>query len=254
MEKELDNKFALSIKEIAKGIQLCIDNATSLIKEANLLYENGYYSRALSLCILALEEIGKAIYLDSLAFRYADDKKWLDNFKRNINLHESKLAVIDFFPVWLHWWLRLINDPVVNLSVAIVLERYKRRRLTAEQLLPEFKERGIKYLNEIKKEGFYVDLKKEFTSPLSLSKDKVEILLRMASDIVDLTQFVLKRTLNSYVEFVLKSRIKVSDSLKNIQQELEKVFEDEERFKQTFGDIEDLLRFLTKNSRNRVSS
>ena len=229
MTEASKDSFVLAVKEIATGIQLCIDNSLQLIKEARLLYDNGYFARSLSLCVLALEEVGKAIYLDSLVFRHTDDKEWLNNFRKKIMFHKSKLSVIDWFPVWLNWWVHLINDPKLNRTVAIILTRYKERRLCAEQLFPEIKNKGITYLDELKKAGFYVDLREEFVSPLTLSQDKVEVVLQMSFDIVDLVQFVLKRTLNRYVQFATEVRTQAGASLKKIQYQLEGVFKDAER-------------------------
>ena len=57
-------------KEIEKGYQLVIENAKSLIDEANLLLANDYCARAYSLTQLATEEIGKSSILLRAIFEY----------------------------------------------------------------------------------------------------------------------------------------------------------------------------------------
>jgi AbiV family abortive infection protein len=52
-------RHALSLSQVADGVSSCYHNAASLLSDAQLLWENSRHSRALSLTILALEELAK---------------------------------------------------------------------------------------------------------------------------------------------------------------------------------------------------
>ena len=55
-----------STKKLEKGVKLCLKNARRLIKDANLLIDNGSYGHALFLVFTSLEEVSKAfIYTSS---------------------------------------------------------------------------------------------------------------------------------------------------------------------------------------------
>lgn len=50
----------ISTKKLKKGVKLCLKNARSLIKDANLLIDNGSYGHALFFVFTSLEEVSKA--------------------------------------------------------------------------------------------------------------------------------------------------------------------------------------------------
>ncbi len=80
-------------KQIAAGMHLCYMNASALADEARLLKEHGHHARALSLTILALEELGKIpLICNMILFRanYAEawDKSW-----KEFQSHKIKLGV-----------------------------------------------------------------------------------------------------------------------------------------------------------------
>jgi len=85
------NDFSMSIpyKELDEGIKLSIRNAERLIKDAEILYDNGCYPSASFLAIVALEEEGKAFMLLKRLLDHTNipKKQWDDKFKN----HKPKL-------------------------------------------------------------------------------------------------------------------------------------------------------------------
>ena len=80
----------LEIDQLASGIQLCIENASSLIEDAELLYNHKRYPRAFSLAVLSIEELGKIPMLVRAAcFEEDDSDKWTDFWKKFTD-HEYK--------------------------------------------------------------------------------------------------------------------------------------------------------------------
>jgi AbiV family abortive infection protein len=79
----------LNTDQLANGIQLCVTNAKALIEEAELLFQNGRYSRAFSLTILAFEEMGKIPMLVRAACYDNRDDDWA-KFWKDFVRHKSK--------------------------------------------------------------------------------------------------------------------------------------------------------------------
>lgn len=85
-------KRPLSIDETAEGLTACYRNGLALLEDARLLAANSREPRALSLTILALEELAKIPDLDEMYIdpRSRDDgSAWTDFWKR-FNLHKPK--------------------------------------------------------------------------------------------------------------------------------------------------------------------
>lgn len=77
-------------EQIAKGMHLCYMNARAMVDESRLLKENGHYARALSLIILALEELGKIpLMMNAVLYKKEDDEAWKKFWKNSkcINLN-----------------------------------------------------------------------------------------------------------------------------------------------------------------------
>lgn len=82
----------LSVNEVAKVISVCYHNAKSLLDDAKLLLSHNRPPRAVSLAILADEELAKASLLTK-AWVDNEEKLWLDA-KDAFRKHEPKL--VDF--------------------------------------------------------------------------------------------------------------------------------------------------------------
>ena len=61
--------------ELERGYKLTYENATNLIKEADLLFQNNYLPRAYTLYQLAIEEIGKCTIIYRAIIEFYWEKK-----------------------------------------------------------------------------------------------------------------------------------------------------------------------------------
>lgn len=83
----------LDKKQIAMAMHLCYANAGALIDEAKLLKENGRNARAISLAILALEELGKIPLICEMIRYRADDADAWRKFWQDFYTHRTKQIV-----------------------------------------------------------------------------------------------------------------------------------------------------------------
>jgi len=74
--------------DILKLYDACLNNATDLSEEADLLYKHGHYARAFALAITAYEEIGKSQIVADLFNDMVSENEFNDAFK----IHEIKSA------------------------------------------------------------------------------------------------------------------------------------------------------------------
>lgn len=94
MKKNLNTP--LSLEKLFEGITAAIDVAELLFAEAKTLYSNGYYSGALTKCVLSLEEFGKhkILFYQSIFITNKYINKKLINWKKfwkNYYNHVTKL-------------------------------------------------------------------------------------------------------------------------------------------------------------------
>lgn len=79
---------SLTPEKAAEGIQIIIENAQSLLSDAELLYKNERYERTVTLSVLAIEEIGKIPILRSILLE--DGQKELSKAWKNFRTHTEK--------------------------------------------------------------------------------------------------------------------------------------------------------------------
>jgi len=81
-------KSKLDPKSAAEGIKFANNNATSLLNDAQLLFDNKRYERCVALSILAIEEAGKSSIIRSILL--TDDQKELKKEWQNYRRHTEK--------------------------------------------------------------------------------------------------------------------------------------------------------------------
>jgi AbiV family abortive infection protein len=154
-------------KELEKGFQLVIENATSLIKEAKLLLENNYLARAYTLAQLSIEEVGKANMLhkailsyylgEKVSSKYLDKLGFRDHKEKTKNSLNSELIAI-----WMY-------EKSVGKKTGL-----------RDSLLDDYNK--IEDLNNLKNKSLYVSVDEDaFISPNNcITKDMVLSLLQKA--------------------------------------------------------------------------
>lgn len=138
-----NSKRVLSIDEVAEGLTACYLNGLSLLEDARLLAANGREPRALSLTILALEELAKIPDLDGLYIdptSRTDNNAWSEFWKR-FNHHKPKQKRITMYG-------NVIRESA-NLEEAII-----------QNSTPYFNylsDHAYGHLDSVKQRNFYVD-------------------------------------------------------------------------------------------------
>ena len=75
-------------KNVLELYEACMSNAIDLLKEAELLYKNNYFSRAFAIAIIAYEEVGKGQIVADLF----NDMVSKEEFEEAFRKHEIKSA------------------------------------------------------------------------------------------------------------------------------------------------------------------
>jgi AbiV family abortive infection protein len=83
----------LTIEQITNLSDYCLQNASELVEEAELLFSHKRYARSLFLSILALEETSKRDILWQAIFLGEDEGRWKKFWKKFLS-HDVKLAAM----------------------------------------------------------------------------------------------------------------------------------------------------------------
>jgi AbiV family abortive infection protein len=86
-------KTSVPADEIARGAHYCWSNAVSLLSDVRILVSQSRYARALSLTILALEELAKPALLWGIDPK-DDPKKWKSFWAEQFSRHPTKQSTI----------------------------------------------------------------------------------------------------------------------------------------------------------------
>ena len=194
-------------KTFHKAAVKCIKNAYKLSEAAKLLKNNGLTGPAISLLVLACEEVGKGIHYRSFAEGYSttDIKKMGETyvFSQNI-LYNHKIKQLDAISPYM---IRLLDDLMQRRGEEIekISENVKVEDLVAGKIDPEitkklidlvdsdpkFNEKSKKLkdifdnMEVLKERGFYVGIKKgEVQTPEDLTAEEYNRLLRIFDDLV----------------------------------------------------------------------
>jgi AbiV family abortive infection protein len=195
----------LTDDEIAVGMHLSFKNAEDLQDDALLLYKNERFGRALSLLILALEELGRIpILLNTVLIKKDDQATWKKVWDA-LRRHHLKQGV------WTAYGKKLVeeNHPDARYFVPIPLDQ-------------------IPLLDKFKQCGFYVTcLDGNFLSPNSFArfdKVKIENLFGLVRDRIQGFKGLHSRARDSYRAVLhLRTEIKAW-SEEQLKKEVEEIF------------------------------
>lgn len=206
-------KYRNSVEGIGAGVEACWLNAVKIVSGANLLKSQGYYGLALSISILAIEEIGKLILLDGLLFAHKYDKR-SDIFEKGFRSHKIKLDALDFFPFLISYLanldMRFNKEEKFNQTIAIIIEQYKKGRFMLSKWIGE--DCNLQKLDEWKQKGFYAHYNSngQIVLPNNIDIEFCEAILNFSNRIVDSVNFLLKDNILKYMETINNVRINLS--------------------------------------------
>lgn len=192
-------------REIIRGIKVCLDNARDLASEAEILYNHNRYARSLALGILGLEEVGKLVYINCLAFSLTENTH-RTNFDAIRKQHHAKLSALHAYPLLLTQFAGLDERMVVNeewkTELHGIVQEFNRRLMALEPWIasPEH----IVTLHRWKQKAFYVDFdrKEGFLSPSEIDHEFAGQIIRMLRHVIYGLDFVLTDNLVRYQEAV----------------------------------------------------
>jgi AbiV family abortive infection protein len=210
--------------EIIRGMGLCLDNARQLASEAELLYTRDHYERSLALGILALEEVGKLVYINCLAFSLTEStqRKSFDNIRRQ---HHAKLFALHSYPMFLVQFAgldhRFFTDDKWKEKLHGIVQEFQKCLLALEPWIGSLE--SIDDLHKWKQKAFYVDFDRQqgFTAPSAIDAGFTEDVLRLVHLIVRGLDFVVADNLDRYSEAISAIRSTVtSEQFDDIRQHI----------------------------------
>lgn len=209
----MSDGYRSPVEIIAEGVEACWLNALDLQSAAEHLKDRGQHAIALSLCVLALEEVGKIYLLDGLLFaRPGDERSKL--FERGFRSHEKKLLLLNMFPILLLYFSRFNphfrSEPELQQKLDTTVQLYKEERQALAPWLGS--ESSLTALDMWKQHGFYTHFNEtgRVVRPTEITEEFSAAVFRFTSRIVDGVNFVLKDGIKSYKEWVLSQRENMS--------------------------------------------
>jgi AbiV family abortive infection protein len=157
----IKRRYGKSLEFVRAGFLACLQNAKDLVAASKVLIDSGYLAPALSLSVLALEEIGKLIAIDGLLFARADSDRAGKAMKadRSHIVKLQALAVVDMMvaKTSLVDPRNCVEGPYAT-ALAVILQQLEAAKHAVLDLLPG---RDFQLLNRMKQEGFYVGTDQE---------------------------------------------------------------------------------------------
>jgi len=202
------------IEFIGEGIEACWLNALELLESAKLVLNEKHHGLALSLAVLAMEEIGKLILIDGLLFAKPGDER-SQIFDKGYRTHKVKLMALDIFPFLVTSLAtldpRYDKEQRFNQTLAIVIQQYKNQRQNLSPWLgPQC---NLQDLDSWKQRGFYSHFNEQgrFVRPLTIDDNFSSAVVQLAFRIVNCLDFILKDNIERYKKRILSFRGKVND-------------------------------------------
>jgi len=148
-------RYRNALEQVEQGLRACWRNAHDLVKASDQLLAAELHAPAISLAVLALEELAKLAAIDGLLYARPDDGK-ADLFKRATKSHAVKLSVLETLPLLIGNLAR--SDPRYgteqrfNLALAMSIEQL---RADGNAVMAELRGGAFQKLDDWKQRGFY---------------------------------------------------------------------------------------------------
>lgn len=172
---------SIDISEIKTGIKSCLENASELIKDAELLFENKRFARTHALTQLAIEEIGKSLMLYTFynSLQMGKRKEFdFKMFRKNFRDHKWKTFETKVIDIW------MFSDNKNSDFETFAKNNFKEIQKTKQG-----------HYDNLKNESLYVSLKQDkFCKPSELfnEKDTHEFLEQGKRKVEFITNWTLK--------------------------------------------------------------
>jgi AbiV family abortive infection protein len=150
-------RYRNSLDFIQEGFRVCFVNAQDLLSASTKLLEANLHGPALSLAVLALEEVGKLYAIDGLLFARSEDHK-AGMFTKSGKSHAAKLEVLIRLPLFLGHLAK--SDPrhgreaQYDQALAISFLQLKQ---DGNDVLNSLQTKSFSELDKWKQKGFYTE-------------------------------------------------------------------------------------------------
>lgn len=187
-----NNFLRIPTEKLRRGVRLCLKNARRLIKDANLLIDNGSYGHALFFACTSLEETSKAFIY---AYSRLEPQK-IEEMKE-VRKHDIKYLYYLAF--------RLIGS--MHVYVEKARKKYKGRPLDVDDFrkFGEDLSSSIKQMLILREWSLYVDFKnKEWLSPFDVEREDTTTMIAFAENFIRyiewLSEIFLKTPSNMLIQ------------------------------------------------------
>lgn len=154
-ERPSKRRYRNALPKVEQGFRACWQNAQDLVTASDQLLAVELYGPALSLAVLALEELAKILAVDGLLFARPDDGK-ADLYKQATKSHSVKLSILEMFPLLLGNLARLDprygTEQRFNLALATSIKQLQN---DGNEVMAELNAGAFEKLDEWKQRGFY---------------------------------------------------------------------------------------------------
>jgi AbiV family abortive infection protein len=226
-------KYRNSLDFVESGFRACWQNAQDLVLASQKLMENNSHALALSLAVLALEEIAKLCAIDGLLFARKDDSK-TTTFVKALQSHSIKLSILELLPLFIgnlsRTDPRFGSDEKFRAAVVLSLGYLKD---DGNAVMAELGGTGFLSLDDWKQKGFYVNQTGSgFVTPRqAVEPSFAKAVLKLAWRASTTLDFLLKGgSLEKYIENARSIRAKLNEQE---HQELERL--GKKQFQKIFG-------------------
>ena len=196
-------KYRNKLDFVEDAFRACWTNTNDLVASAKLLLDNGFHGLALSVSVLALEELGKIFCIDGLLFARSDDHK-AEAYVRSLKSHATKLSSLTVLPYLLGNIAaadpRIKSDARFAQAIAVSIKDLQERGNVLFQLLPNA---SFNDLDSLKQQGFYSQpYNNIFKAPSNaINKETSEVVYSLAWRATTTIDFLLKDgNLNRYIK------------------------------------------------------
>lgn len=203
-----------SLDFVGDAFRACWANAQDLVTEAKLLSDHGHKARALSLSVLALEEIGKLFCADGLLYARPDDHR-AKAFAKSLKSHTAKLSALELLPFLLKNISsvdpRYLTEKRFIKAVVISAQDLKERGNAVFDLLGG---EGFAKLDHWKQVGFYSQPHDNgFVTPNeAVTREIAKAVFMLAWRATTTLDFLLKEgNLKRYIDVAREVRAKMSE-------------------------------------------
>jgi AbiV family abortive infection protein len=207
-------RYRNNLDFVEAGLCACWRNANELVAASKNLIDRGQHAPALSLSVLALEELGKMCAIDGLVFARSNDDK-AQRFDKSLRGHDVKLAALQLLPLFIGNLSlvdpRRASDPAYSQALATSLHMLQDDGNAVLQLIQEEDFTG---LDRWKQRGFYVGINQSvFVCPReAIDKKHAETVHHFAWRAVTTFDFVLGHgMLKRYIEQARSRRSKLAE-------------------------------------------